>query len=452
MSLMRTRLLKQTASLLKSTKASASLRNYGWTRTCERKRLIKVNQGGSLSVRCLSFECKNGKLVDVEVLEEGRIVLLSGEDGLRDRFHSIWLRHNCQSVKSKQQYSGQKIIDVSKVDPDIRIKEIINTDTDTIKIRWQTEQHITEIPVDLLVENSYSQSTLDQQSESAKGRLYSQEDVPRMAYWELLEGEMGFTRWLEMINEHGLCVLEGVPTEDGMVAEVGERIGPVPLTIYGKVFDVVSTVKPINVAYSDAELHLHQDLVYYESPPGLQLLHCVRFDDCVDGGNSTFLDVFHTAEEFRKKSPKHFEVLTQIPATFQKIHYERESAVHMVYQRPHIVLNHNHEIVGVNWAPAFEGPLKVKTELVEEYYKAYHLFAKAILESSNLKQTRLAAGDLVTFNNRRMLHGRKSFKLNGGVRHLQGCYINIDEYKSRVNYLYQRLKKPVRRVGNQDWQ
>lgn len=27
-------------------------------------------------------------------------------------------------------------------------------------------------------------------------------------------------RWLEMINEHGLCVLEGVPTEDGMVAEV----------------------------------------------------------------------------------------------------------------------------------------------------------------------------------------------------------------------------------------
>jgi gamma-butyrobetaine dioxygenase len=36
---------------------------------------------------------------------------------------------------------------------------------------------------------------------------------------------------------------------------------------------------PINVAYSTLGLVMHQDLVYYESPPGLQLLHCMRFDD-----------------------------------------------------------------------------------------------------------------------------------------------------------------------------
>ena len=32
---------------------------------------------------------------------------------------------------------------------------------------------------------------------------------------------------------------------------------------------------------------------------------------------------------------------------------------------------------------------------------------------------RLEPGEMMTFNNRRMLHGRNSFKQNGGLRHLQ---------------------------------
>jgi hypothetical protein len=33
-------------------------------------------------------------------------------------------------------------------------------------------------------------------------------------------------------------------------------------------FDVEATEKPINIAYSNVGLGFHQDLVYYESPPG----------------------------------------------------------------------------------------------------------------------------------------------------------------------------------------
>lgn len=58
--------------------------------------------------------------------------------------------------------------------------------------------------------------------------------------------------------------------------QVAERIAHVQNTIYGEVFDVVSTNKPINVAYSNASLIYHMDLMYYESPPGLQFLHCLR--------------------------------------------------------------------------------------------------------------------------------------------------------------------------------
>lgn len=37
------------------------------------------------------------------------------------------------------------------------------------------------------------------------------------------------------------------------------------------------------------------------------------------------------------------------------------------------------------------------------------------------KSLKMAPGDLVCFNNRRILHGRKSLNLNGGVRHLKVC-------------------------------
>jgi gamma-butyrobetaine dioxygenase len=53
---------------------------------------------------------------------------------------------------------------------------------------------------------------------------------------------------------------------------------------------------PINVAYSNMALDVHIDLAYYESPPGLQLLHCMQFDADVIGGNSIVLDGFRVAE------------------------------------------------------------------------------------------------------------------------------------------------------------
>lgn len=48
-----------------------------------------------------------------------------------------------------------------------------------------------------------------------------------------------------------------------------------------------------------------------------------RFDPQVEGGESVFLDVFHVVEELRKQFPDDFENLVRIPATFQKIHFER---------------------------------------------------------------------------------------------------------------------------------
>ena len=48
---------------------------------------------------------------------------------------------------------------------------------------------------------------------------------------------------------------------------------------------------------------------------------------------------------------------------------------------------------------------------------------------------RLEPGDIFSFNNRRLLHGRTEFDPNSGHRHLQGYYMDRDEIIGRLNYL-----------------
>ena len=52
---------------------------------------------------------------------------------------------------------------------------------------------------------------------------------------------------------------------------------------------------------------------------------------------------------------------------------------------------------------------------------------------------RLEPGDIFSFNNRRLLHGRTEFDPNSGHRHLQGYYMDRDEIIGRLNYLKQQL-------------
>ena len=77
--------------------------------------------------------------------------------------------------------------------------------------------------------------------------------------------------------EYGLCIVKGLETKDQMVKELAELIAPLQKTIYEDIFDVKVDHNPINIAYSNVPLEFHMDLMYYESPPGLQFLHCLKY-------------------------------------------------------------------------------------------------------------------------------------------------------------------------------
>jgi hypothetical protein len=86
------------------------------------------------------------------------------------------------------------------------------------------------------------------------------------------------------------------------------------------------------IAYTSVALCPHQS--YYESPPGLQLLHYIQ-NQGVIGGESILIDALAAAKELCHLAPDLFNVIVRCEATFLK---QRRGA-HMAYRCPHIQLN-----------------------------------------------------------------------------------------------------------------
>jgi hypothetical protein len=280
---------------------------------------------------------------------------------------------------------------------------------------------------------------------------------------------------LDALFLDGAAIVSNAPDSledpDQIVTKIAKVISGGSLShgsLYGDVFHVKSIPDAINVAYTSEALCPHQDLAYYESKPGFQLLHCASMPLNIVGGESILIDCMAAAYRFRQISSSLFRTLVNCPVTFVK---QREGAC-ITYVRPHICLaqdgrgdlnDMNREIVSVHWAPPFEGPLNILPDQVDEYYKAYAAFELMLdaskcphkvsesfdinidlaIELSNFSkeytwERRLCEGEILIFNNTRLLHGRKSFQLPPGgdcQRHLIGAYTNIDDSLNNYRHL-----------------
>ncbi|XP_019855239.1 PREDICTED: gamma-butyrobetaine dioxygenase-like, partial [Amphimedon queenslandica] len=80
---------------------------------------------------------------------------------------------------------------------------------------------------------------------------------------------------------------------------------------------------------------------------------------------------------------------------------------------------------------------------IDGYYEAYCTFKRLIDESPYKLEHQFSPGDVMSFNNQRILHGRSAINRNGGIRHLVGCYLNIDSFSSKLKVLSEELNKKM---------
>jgi len=299
-------------------------------------------------------------------------------------------------------------------------------------------------------------------------------------YEEISKNEDVLYEGMRDIFEHGAILVRNAPdvalvetegevefpkASESIVGNLGKRFSGGALShgsLYGDIFHVKSKNDAENIAYTNMGLPPHQDLTYYESKPLLQLLHCATSpsdnNNYILGGESVLIDSMAAAKELSRLAPDLFDVLLKTEATFLKERHDAD----IVSPKPHIVVDPTYgQVVEVNWSPPFEGPLQIHPRIaVEDYVRAYQAFEtildsncdgvnsnptllpqslETLLRDYSKKYTweyELQKGDVLVFNNQRMLHGRRSFRSFGTVqRHLIGCYTDAMDTASRYRQL-----------------
>lgn len=371
---------------------------------------------------------------------------------LNTSFPYIWLRDSCQSSSCIHPSTSQKLHRTSDIPLDIRpLSNGIRLADDGIHIAW-IDGH----------QSFYHASFLKRHSSPDKLSSFHGDIVPiswnnssisgardlSVQYESLKQSTSSLYFAMTQILKHGILFVSGVPNtetshEKCELRVLAELFGELRPTFYGLLWDVINLPSSSNIAYTNLDLGLHMDLLYFQHPPRYQILHCLR--NRVLGGTSIFVDGFHAASTLRETHPLDFDVLATTPVTF---HYINDGH-HLHHAHPTVELFNSTASSGgdigyINYSPPFQAPLPLLTPTT--FYPALQRFTKRLNDPNNTYQYTLQEGDAVIFDNRRVLHARTAFSNKGQVaegganRWLKGCYIEADALLDRRRGLYGRLE------------
>lgn len=368
-------------------------------------------------------------------------------------FNNVFLRDACTDPKSVDPYSRQKLFTTSQISQGLEATAA-RVENDSLIIDWVSPiegRSTSTYPVEFLRKHRSLESSLKGKFFNNQKIYWTQQDVEeslddlQVSYKDYFEGN-GFDKTLKNLNKFGIQFITDIqrPTESNMteanadiwpVSKLASEFGYIKKTFYGTLFDVKNEKEEAkNIANTSTFLPLHMDLCYYESPPGLQLLHAI--DNSTLGGENIFADSFKIAELVKEANPEAYQALLEFPITF---HYDNNNEYYY-YTRPLIVED---PLVGgikeLNYSPPFQGPFEWATTsgkneaLFAKFLEGFNLFETFMNDPKNQFQLKMKEGSCVIFDNRRVLHSRNEFSdENGGDRWLMGCYVDGDSYRSKL--------------------
>lgn len=363
-------------------------------------------------------------------------VLVTWADGHSASYGAYWLRDNCRCAQCRHPGNGQKLYQIVDLPDQLAVRTLRLDAGAALELVW-SDGHGSVYEGDWLAAHQLGAPA--RQARQVKPMLWDHSlaaDMPVASWPALLTDPAQELAWLERYTALGFGLLKEVPITSGAVAEVGDRLGFVRITNYGRLFDVQSVPNPTNLAYTAVGLAVHSDNPYRHPSPGVQLLHCLEAE--APGGDTLLVDGFAAAELLRQQDPAAFELLRTVPMNF------RYSDAHTDLRARHTLISTDSD--GVLKAVHFNNRsadwLDAPSDVAEAWYLAYRQFAQLLLRDELQLVFRLAPGECVVMQNDRTLHGRTAFDPNLGRRHLQGCYIDRDAMESR-RLVLRRTLHPV---------
>jgi len=384
--------------------------------------------GASLQGNTAARTRRDVRITAAERIQAG--VRVGWSDGRTADFHGFWLRDNCPCSQCRHPLTLELVLDHLSVPADVVPRRVERTPAGELRLTWEPDGHQSAFDPDWLRDHAYSQELC---CERRQRRLVWGAElasaIPRFAYSDVIAAEDALLAWLRAVRDVGVALVTGVPTEEGMVTRMVERVAFVHPTNFGFMYDVHVKLDPRSNAHTALGLELHTDLPHHPHPPGVQFFHCLRNE--ARGGECILVDGFRIAEILRRDDRETFEILTRVPVDFR---YTDERADHR-YRGTMIRLDAEGEVIEVRFAPNVVAPLEAPFDRMPLLRRAYLRFAAMTRREDLQVRFRYRPGDLLVNDNLRVLHGRTAFDAESGVRHLQGCYMDHSELLSRIRVL-----------------
>ncbi|GAA0777333.1 DUF971 domain-containing protein [Roseibium denhamense] len=367
-------------------------------------------------------------MTSVTLRGSDRMLHVAFQDGTEADFPFLWLRDNCPSGFHPQTLERQ--FDLTSIPLTLGILEA-DVDGDAIRIKWDDDGHESRFDPDWLRRHKPG-SGLDDPAAVAPTLWHAGTDVatlPRINAQTLMTDDGALLDFLKATKKTGLAFVDGMADDPDAGMAAARRIGFLRETNFGVTFEVRSMPNPNNLAYTSHALPLHTDLPNQELPPGFQFLHCLANE--AEGGGSTFCDGFAIAEDLRQHDPEAFKLLSEVPVPFRFQDADYDIRRH----HPVIQLDMFGNLQELHFNAHIAAVFDLKPDIMEAYYRAYRKIMALTRSDEYVITTRLEGGEMVIFDNRRVLHGRAAFDPNTGYRHLRGCYVDRGEFDSRIRVL-----------------
>jgi len=360
--------------------------------------------------------------VNFSIDPSGAAPLLVTLDGVTQPVPALWLREQSRDATQLDLVSDQRLFDPHRLALDLSIVEAC-VDADHVFARFN-DGHDERFAVDDLA------IALEPDDGCPEPVAWGSDlGSPPRHDWRGLDDPAGVEAALHDFLAYGAIVVHDSPTSELTVLDIATRLGYVRETNFGRYFDVRSVPRANDLAYSPVPLGPHTDNPYRVPTPGIQLLHCLVNE--TSGGLSTLVDAIAVTDQLRVEDPEGLDLLID---TVVRFHF-RDDDTALDSHRPIVDVDHRRRVTGLHYSPRLDHIPLMSIEQTHAYHRARRRLAELLVDPAFEIKFLLNAGEAMVFSNERVLHGRTGFDEQEGIRHLQGCYIDHDETRSRYRVL-----------------
>lgn len=339
---------------------------------------------------------------------------------------ALWLRERSQAENQCDPVTGQRLFNPHELPEDLSVCSA-SLEDGLLHVRYSDG-----------FRDSYSLAALEIV-------LQPQGDLPPLRSWTAAEGVGQLFDWhrlkdseaetlacLRAFLTYGFAILENTPTQQESILTVAQHFGQVRDTNFGRYFEVYSRPASNDLAYRPVPLAPHTDNPYRNPVPGIQILHCLANE--TTGGHSTLVDGFRVCERLQEEDPEGLRLLKEVEVGFHFC----DGEAHLRDRHPMVETDARGRPTGIHYSPRLdETPLLDEAQL-RAFHRARQRLGRLLSDPAYEIRFLLKEGQLMMFDNNRVLHGRTAYDPDEGLRHLQGCYIDRDGPESLYRILSTR--------------